>query len=234
MFSRGGVAALVAAVSFFALRSSPRLMEIPWLPYWLSSWADDYGVGRNVLAFGVVGLAAFAASAAQPGAGQRTKPEKETEPRGVDGHTAGVALERSGRATDAGCPRGGGGSKDWVSKSDLETGRQEKEKDKENENDVGARTQFWTFVALCVFATGLEVAQLWIPGRWFDWKDIVASLGGIAIAWVVVRLARLGFEFWVLSFGLKSVATPPNAVATGGNGEDGEGAQRRVLEDVAA
>ena len=38
-------------------------------------------------------------------------------------------------------------------------------------------------VALCAFATLLEVAQLWIPTRQFDWRDIVASVAGILAAW---------------------------------------------------
>jgi VanZ family protein len=37
-----------------------------------------------------------------------------------------------------------------------------------------------------VFATALEVAQLWIPHRFFDRKDIYASLLGLALAWIVV------------------------------------------------
>ena len=36
------------------------------------------------------------------------------------------------------------------------------------------------------FATALEVAQIWIPHRFFDRKDIYASLLGIVIAWLVV------------------------------------------------
>lgn len=37
--------------------------------------------------------------------------------------------------------------------------------------------------ALCAFATLLEVAQLWIPTRQFDWRDIVVSLAGVLSAW---------------------------------------------------
>lgn len=37
--------------------------------------------------------------------------------------------------------------------------------------------------ALCTFATLLEVAQLWIPTRQFDWRDIVVSLAGVLAAW---------------------------------------------------
>jgi hypothetical protein len=36
------------------------------------------------------------------------------------------------------------------------------------------------------FATVLEVAQLWVPHRIFDRKDIYASLLGLALAWIVV------------------------------------------------
>lgn len=45
----------------------------------------------------------------------------------------------------------------------------------------------WPQVLLVsVFATALEVAQLWIPHRIFDRKDIYASLLGVALAWIVV------------------------------------------------
>ncbi len=46
--------------------------------------------------------------------------------------------------------------------------------------------------ALCAFATVLEVAQLWIPSRNFDWRDIVVSLAGLLAAWPpAFWLARL-------------------------------------------
>lgn len=49
----------------------------------------------------------------------------------------------------------------------------------------------WPLVlGVSVFAVGLEVAQLWMPGRFFDPKDIVATLGGIAPAWLLVALPR--------------------------------------------
>jgi hypothetical protein len=45
----------------------------------------------------------------------------------------------------------------------------------------------WPQVLLvAAFATVLEVAQIWIPHRFFDPKDIYASLLGVALAWVVV------------------------------------------------
>ena len=45
-------------------------------------------------------------------------------------------------------------------------------------------------IALCAFGTALEVAQLWIPTRVFDWRDIVASIGGILLAWPVAWFIR--------------------------------------------
>lgn len=173
---------VIAATSYFALRSSPRLVEIRWLPYWLSSWADAYGVARNVLAFGVVGLAAFGASAAQRGTGQRTKPEKEN---------------------------------DKENEKDFVGGRGKGQGARGQSTVHSSRVHAVMFVALAVFATGLEVAQLWIPGRWFDWKDIVASIGGLAIGALVVRLARLGFGFCVLSSRLGSAAPMQKPVVTG-------------------
>jgi VanZ family protein len=45
----------------------------------------------------------------------------------------------------------------------------------------------WPQVLLVAFfATALEVAQIWIPRRHFDPKDIYASLLGVVLAWVVV------------------------------------------------
>ncbi len=42
-------------------------------------------------------------------------------------------------------------------------------------------------LALSVFATLIEVAQIWIPSRNFDLLDIAASLAGLALAWIVIR-----------------------------------------------
>ena len=90
------------------------------------------------------------------------------------------------------------------------------------------------FAALSVFATGLEVAQLWIPGRWFDWKDIVASVGGLAIAWAIVAAARCIVRRGGRSRGQGAgYKTQASAVFTGVNGESGGIARERVLEDVA-
>lgn len=106
------LAALTGAIAFFALRPSPYLQYIPWMPRHLGVWADSHGVGRNVVAFFVLGLAAFA----------------------VVGRSLGHVL------------------------------------------------------AVCAFATAVEVAQIWIPSRAFDWKDIGASLLGIALAWPLAWL----------------------------------------------
>lgn len=38
-------------------------------------------------------------------------------------------------------------------------------------------------LGLAAFGIALEVSQLWIRGRVFDWRDIVASLVGVALAW---------------------------------------------------
>lgn len=47
-------------------------------------------------------------------------------------------------------------------------------------------------IALGVFAVLIEVGQLWLPHRVFDWRDIVASLAGLVCAWL---LAWLGNRF---------------------------------------
>ncbi len=100
---------LAAVMAFLALRPSPYLEYIGWMPRGLGVWADRHGVLRNTAAFfgcSVMVLALFG-------------------------------------------PR------------------------------------LWLVAALCAFGTGLEVAQLWIPGRIFDWKDIVATVTGVLLAWPV-------------------------------------------------
>lgn len=53
---------------------------------------------------------------------------------------------------------------------------------------IGSR--LWLLVALCVFGTLLEVAQRWIPSRSYDWRDIVASIAGVLLAWITVWVLR--------------------------------------------
>jgi glycopeptide antibiotics resistance protein len=48
-------------------------------------------------------------------------------------------------------------------------------------------------VAAALFATGVEVVQIWIPHRIFDLKDIYASLLGLALAWIIVATGA-----WIL------------------------------------
>jgi VanZ family protein len=45
-------------------------------------------------------------------------------------------------------------------------------------------------IALCAFGTAVEVAQIWIPSRAFDPKDIAASVAGILAAWPLAWLVR--------------------------------------------
>lgn len=46
----------VLAVAFLALRPSPWMGEVPWIPRWVGEWADRHGNFRNCPAF--AGLAA--------------------------------------------------------------------------------------------------------------------------------------------------------------------------------
>lgn len=101
------VLGLGAVMAFLALRSSPYLQYIPWMPRRLGVWADHNGILRNTVAFAGFALAAYLL--------------------------------------------------------------------------LGCR--LWLVAALCGFGALIEVAQLWIPGRTFDWKDIVASVAGVLIAW---------------------------------------------------
>jgi hypothetical protein len=110
----GIVVFLAAIIAFLALRSSPFLQYIPWMPRRLGVWADHHGVSRNAVAFFGLGLAVFLL--------------------------------------------------------------------------VGIRG--WHFALVCGFAAGLEVAQLWIPSRRFDWRDIAVSIVGIALAWPIAWALR--------------------------------------------
>ncbi len=112
------VAGFAAILAFLALRTSPHLQYVPWMPRQIGVWADHHGVSRNTVAFFVFGLGAFLV--------------------------------------------------------------------------IGTRIR--RVLALAGFATALEVAQLWIPGRTFDWRDIVASLAGLALAWPVAWAVRRRFR----------------------------------------
>ncbi|MDO8544148.1 MAG: VanZ family protein [Opitutaceae bacterium] len=108
------VAGLAILIAFLALRPSPYLRHIPWMPRDLGYWVDRNGVLRNAVAFFVLALPVYLF--------------------------------------------------------------------------VGSR--WWHAAGLAVFATLLEVAQLGIRSRVFDWRDIVASVAGIAVAWPLAWIAR--------------------------------------------
>lgn len=111
----GLVLGAVGVIAFFALRRSPYLQYIPWMPRGVGVWADSHGILRNVAAFLVLALLAF------------------------------VLLGR----------------------------------------------RRVVLIGLSLFATGVEVAQLGIRGRVFDWRDIVASLAGVLLAWAIAWLLRV-------------------------------------------
>lgn len=108
------VFALTGVMAFLALRTSPYLQYIPWLPRSIGVWADHNGILRNTAAFFVFAIFVY------------------------------VMVGQGG----------------------------------------------WQVVSLCLFATAVEVAQLWVRGRVFDWRDIVASIAGILLAWPIVRALR--------------------------------------------
>lgn len=101
-------------MAFLALRRSPYLQYLPWMPRRIGVWADHNGVWRNTVAF--FGFAAVVFALLGP------------------------------RLT-------------WV-------------------------------IALCGFGTAIEVAQIWIPVRSFDWRDIAATIAGVLIAWPVAWCIR--------------------------------------------
>jgi hypothetical protein len=101
------VCALGTVIAFLALRRSPYLQYVSWMPREIGVWADSHGVVRNTAAFFGFGMAVLVLFGAQA----------------------------------------------------------------------------WLVLALCCFGTTVEVAQIWIPGRVFDWKDIGASIAGVVLAW---------------------------------------------------
>ena len=111
------VLALAGVIAFFALRTSPYLQYIPWMPRTVGVWADHNGILRNTVAFFVFALAVYVL--------------------------------------------------------------------------VGSRA--WHVVTLTCFATLVEVAQLWVRGRVFDWHDIGASIAGILLAWPIGWALRRRF-----------------------------------------
>ena len=108
------VVALAGVLAFLALRTSPYLQYIPWMPRRIGVWADHNGIVRNAAAFFAFALIVYLL--------------------------------------------------------------------------VGRRA--WQVAGLCFFATAVEVAQLWIRGRVFDWRDIAASIIGVLLAWPVAWAFR--------------------------------------------
>ncbi|HEX2099121.1 MAG TPA: VanZ family protein [Candidatus Synoicihabitans sp.] len=108
-------------IGFLALRASPRIAELPWIPAWAGSWIDHHYVLRNVPAFAALAFVV----------------------RGLLG------------------------------------------------------PQRWVAPGLLALATGLEVAQLWLPTRFFDWRDIIASYAGLLFGYACLHLLRRG-EAWLL------------------------------------
>ena len=52
-----GALIAASAVAFLALRASPWVGEVPWIPRWISDWADRNGNLRNLPAFAALAFA---------------------------------------------------------------------------------------------------------------------------------------------------------------------------------
>lgn len=53
------------------------------------------------------------------------------------------------------------------------------------------RPRWHAVVGLALLAEVIEYAQIWLPNRHFDWRDIVSSLAGVAMGWGAVRLIEI-------------------------------------------
>ncbi len=62
-----GASGAVAVIGFLALRSSPRVAELAWVPRWLSAWADHHGSLRNLPAFAALALVLILTLGRRPG-----------------------------------------------------------------------------------------------------------------------------------------------------------------------
>jgi hypothetical protein len=96
--------AAIGVIAYLALRASPWVGEVPWIPRWLSDWADRNGNLRNLPAFAALAAVLMFALGRHPGA-----------------------------------------------------------------------------ALAAVLSAALELAQVFISGRTFDWADIGWSLAGVAL-----------------------------------------------------
>ena len=55
---------------------------------------------------------------------------------------------------------------------------------------AGGRRPMAAALASGAFALVMEAVQLWVPGRGWEWWDLVADLVGIAIAWAWLARRR--------------------------------------------
>ncbi|MEA3213382.1 MAG: hypothetical protein QOE70_6439 [Chthoniobacter sp.] len=121
------LAAVLGLVGYCALRPSPRMAEIPWMPLWLGKLADQFDTFRHFVGFGGLAAVTFFMPLV-------------------------IGLRRS----------------------------------------PGAKQAFrdWCLLTLLLMVAGIEIAQLAIPTRNFDWEDMYWGWSGVLAARFALDTAR--------------------------------------------
>jgi hypothetical protein len=50
----------------------------------------------------------------------------------------------------------------------------------------------WKLAGLLVLVVGLEVAQIWIPGRFSSVRDVLTGSTGVLVVWLLTRIRNFG------------------------------------------
>lgn len=108
----------LGVIAFLALRASPEVNRVPWIPQWLGRWADAHGSLRNLPAFAGLAAVLTVTLGAWAGCGlaavfavglevaQLGLPHRAFDPADIGWSLLGIALVAVGAALAAGWRRG--------------------------------------------------------------------------------------------------------------------------------